>query len=468
MNAADDDDDAEELRRRKGSIGPAQDEELLAKMLALLTREQRQCHQNTVDFATEAQACEASVAFRLDLAKTYLQGLPQREEAIQIGKHIRDEKDRVDEALLTKRLALLSDEQRQHYQNKVDFATEAHACEASLEFRLGLTKTYLQGLPPRAEAMQISDYIKDESKRVDRDNDRARQEIIRAKLAGIDPAVRDHPAQNQPDQKRPAENQPNYDQPSPEHADPMQGMRPSVAERDYTELKKTHEQVAQRLSAEAHSPTTPLTKEQLKDISKRFAEVREAHDLQRSSAELSELKDLAQVQKQSREKLYRAPGPEPDPQQKQERELLGRQHLAERVGVEGRWLGQDLRRKKLPGAERCEQEARHAHYAGRQFHQQRQNLKADPVRALAHVIQEQDQQKQAAQQHEALRSGRTVTDGQGANAPENSRPENSKKAVNRKAHADKARDGKGNAAKQGSHKGPTRPGNARGGGGRSR
>ena len=93
MNAADDDAAEEEKRRRqKGSIGPTQDEELLAKRLALLTDEQRQYYQNTVDFATERQAGEASVTFRLDLAKTYLQGLPPREEDIQIGRHIRDER----------------------------------------------------------------------------------------------------------------------------------------------------------------------------------------------------------------------------------------------------------------------------------------------------------------------------------------------------------------------------------------
>jgi hypothetical protein len=460
MNAADDD-DAEELRRRKGSIGPTQDEELLAKMLALLTREQRQCHQNTVDFATEAQACEASVTFRLDLAKTYLQGLPQREEAIQIGKHIRDEKDRVDEALLTKRLALLSNEQRQQYQNHVNNATEAHACEVSLEFRLGLTKTYLQGLPPRVEAIQISDYIKDESARVDRHNDRVRQEIIRAKLAGIDPAARDHPTHDQSAAKRPAQNQPAHDQPSPERVDPMQGMRPRVAQRDYSELKKTHEQVAQRLAAEVESPTASLSKEQLEDMSKRFAEVREAHKLERSRAELREIADLSRMQTKARENLDNVHGPEPDPQQKQQRELLDHQHLAERVGVEGRWLGQDLRRKKLPGAERCEHESRHAHHAGREFHEQRQKLEADPVRALARTIQKQDQQQQADLQQVALRSGRTVTDGRRDNDPENS-----KKGVDRQERAGHARDGKGkgNDPKQISHKGPTRPGNARGGG----
>jgi hypothetical protein len=304
-----------------------------------------------------------------------------------------------DEELLAKRLALLSDEQRHQYQKHVDNAAEAHACEASIEFRLGLTKTYLQGLPLHEEAVQICDYIKAESARVDRHNDRVRQEIIRAKLAGIDPAARDHPTHDQSAAKRPAQNQPAHDQPRPERADPMPGLRPSVAQRDYSELKKTHEQVAQRLAAEVESPTASLSKEQLEDMSKRFAEVREAHKLERSRAELREIADISRMQTKARENLDNVHGPEPDPQQKQQRELLDHQHLAERVGVEGRWLGQDLRRKKRPGAERCEHESRHAHHAGRQFHQQRQNLKADPVRALARVIQEQDQQKQAAQQH---------------------------------------------------------------------
>jgi hypothetical protein len=460
MNAADDDAAEEEKRRRqKGSIGPTQDEELLAKRLALLTDEQRQYYQNTVDFATERQAGEASVTFRLDLAKTYLQGLPPREEDIQIGRHIRDERDRAGEDLLAKRLALLSDEQRQNYQTHVNNAIEAHGCEASVEFKLGIAGTYLQELIPREEAIQIRNYIRDEHDRAYSDRHRPNRERIRAKLDGRDPAVSNRHA---PDQA--AQNQHTQNQPSPERAaDPMQGMRPSVAQRDYTELKKTHEQVAQRLAAEVESPTASLSKEQLEDMSKRFADIREAQKLGRSPAELREIAELARMHTKARENMDRVHGPEPSPQQNQQRELLDRQYLAQRVGVEGRWLGQDLRRKLLPGAERCEQEARRAHHAGRQFHQQRQNLEADPVRNLARVVQEQDQQKQAELQQAALRSGRTVTAEQRANAPENS-----KKGVDRQERAGHARDGKGNAPKAISQKGPTRPGNTRGGCGRSR
>ena len=287
--------------------------------------------------------------------------------------------------------------------------------------------------------------------------------MIRAKLDGIDPAARDHPTQNQPDQKLPTQNQPNHDQPSPEHADPMQGMRLSASQRDYSELKKTHEQVAQRLSADAHSPTAPFSKKELEDISKRFAEAREAHNLRRSPAELHEIADLGRQHNKAQEKIDRVHGAQPSPRQKQERELVDQQYLAQRVGIEGRWLGQDLRRQKLPGAERCEQESRRAHHTGRHFHKQRQNLEADPVRALARAVQKQDQQKQAEQQQEALRSGQTVTAGKKANAPGNP-----KKDVDRKERAGQARTGKGNAPKGISQKGPTRPGNTRGGGGRSR
>jgi hypothetical protein len=465
MNAADDDADKEEQRRQKGSTGPTQDEELLAKRLALLTDEQRLYYQKTVNFATERQAGEAGVTFKLDLAKIYLQGLPPREEALKIGKHILDERERVGEELLAKRLALLTDDQRQKYQTHVDNAIEANSCEASIEFKLGIAGTYLLGLKPHGEAMQISDYIRAEKDRAFRENGLANRKMGRAKLAGIDPTARDHPAQNQPDQKQPAQNQPTHDQPSPARADPMQGVRPSAPQRDYSELKKTHEQVAQLLGAGGQSPAASLSKEQLEDMSKRFADIRDVHKLERSRPELREIADHARMHTKAREDLGRAHGPEPSPQQKQERELLDCQHLAERVGVEGRWLGQDLRRKQLPGAEQCEHEGRHAHHAGRQFHQQRQNLKADPVRDLARTVQEQDQQKQAELQQEALRSGRTVTAEQRANAPENS-----KKGVDRKERPGQAGNEKGNPKKQGSHKGPTRPGPGmtRGGGGRSR
>ena len=75
-------------------------------------------------------------------------------------------------------------------------------------------------------------------------------------------------------------------------------------------------------------------------MSKRFAEVREAHKLGRSPAELREIAEIARMNAKARENLDGAHGPEPSPQQKQQRELLDCQHLAQRVGVEGRWLGQ--------------------------------------------------------------------------------------------------------------------------------
>ena len=354
----------------------------------------------------------------------------------------RQEEQTKNKELLTKKLERVSDEQRQKYQTHVDNAIDAHG-EASDEFKLGVAKTYLQGLPPREEALQIRDYNRLERNRAHSDNDCVNREMVQAKLAGRDQVGRDHPTQDQPTRKLPPQNQPTHEQPSPERADPMQGMRPTATQRDYTELKKTHEQVAQRLGAEVESPTAPLPKEQLEDMSKHFADVREAQNLERSPAELRELKDLADVQTKAMEQFDRVHGPEPSPQQKQQRELLDRQHLAERVGVEGRWLGQDLRRQQLPGAERYEQEGRRAHHSGRQFHHQRQNLKSDPVRDLARVVQKQDQQKQAELQQDAQRSGRTVTAGQRANAPENSR-----KAADRQERADRARKGTGKARNQ--------------------
>ena len=228
----------------------------------------------------------------------------------RICRHIQDERDRVGEGLLAKRLALLSDEQRQTYQTHVNNAIEANNCEASVVFKLGLAGTYLQGLPPRIEAIQINDYVRTESDRAYWANGRAQREMTRAKLAGIDPTARDHPTQNQPNQKQPPQNQPTHDQPSPERADPMQGIRPSTPQRDYSELKKTHELVAQRLGAGDQNPAASLSKEQLEDMSKRFADVREAHKLERSRPELREIAELARLQTKARENLDRAHGPE--------------------------------------------------------------------------------------------------------------------------------------------------------------
>jgi len=356
------------------------------------------------------------------------------------------------EELLAKRLKHLSEERRGEYQKHVDIMIEDHG-EVSCGFKLDLAKTYLQSLPPNYEARQISDLKRQEQNRVYWDADRVRREQLTAKLNGCDLPERD-----QTSQQKPSMDQPGQGQPSPEQADPMRGMRPSALRRDYTELKKTHEQVAQRMAAEAQTPTAPLSKEQLEDMSKRFAEARDAQKLKRSHAELNEIANLSRQHNKAHQKLDGVHGTETSTERsKQQRELVDHYYLAARMGIEGRWLGQNLRMNSLPGADGYEQDARRANHTAHHLREQRQKRKADPAQDLARTVLEQDRQQQAQMQQEAQRSGRSITAGQRANAPEKAR-----QSGEQKKRAERARNGTGN--EKGSHKGPTRPGNARGDG----
>ena len=277
---------------------------------------------------------------------------------------------------LAKKLAQLSDEKRQKYEVHVHNAIDAHGT-ASHDYRLGLAKTFLQGLPPSEEGRQISDYNDRERKRAYADA----QRLERAQT-GRDQAAPEPTSGRQPEPAAPA-------------LDPMQGVRANGPQRDYGKLQKTQDEAAQR-SQSPDAATAVLSRQQLQEMSERYAEVRKAGNLQPTPPELRERNDLAKRHSLIAEKMDRAHGT-PDAQLTQQRALLDHQHLAERVGVEARLIGQRLRNQSVPGADIYEREGRSALHTARVLHQQRQNLVSGIDRAQQgdRLVQRQDEQKQA-------------------------------------------------------------------------
>lgn len=150
----------------------------------------------------------------------------------------------------------------------------------------------------------------------------------------------------------------------------MQGVRANGPQRDYGKLQKTQDEAAQRSQA-PDAATAVLSRQQLQEMSERYAEVRKAGNLQPTPPELRERNDLAKKHSLIAEKTDRAHGTT-DAQQTQQRALLDHQHLAERVGVEARLIGQRLRNQSVPGADIYERESRSALHTARVLHQQRQ------------------------------------------------------------------------------------------------
>lgn len=310
---------------------------------------------------------------------------------------------------IAKKYARLDDPQRQEFHKSVDRAIEANG-GASDHYRLDVINTLLQPIPAREQARQIKEAERNEKHRSYRNE----QRIERGQ-----PAVAKHADQ---DQAGPAHNSGQQATATPRKLDnPLEGVRPSGPLRNYSELQKTHEQVAAKQNADqgtaAEPATAPLSKEQLQAITQRCAETRKAHNLEPTTSDLRERNELTKMHTAAREKLDRAHGAAPNEQKNQQVAMLDHQQLAERLGAEARSIGQHLRRQGVPGAESFEHDARHAHHTARLVHEKRQNLgrALDRVQDPARIVRQQEQQKQADAQ-EAARGGSKLTSEQRANA----------------------------------------------------
>ena len=336
-----------------------------------------------------------------------------------------------DDDELSNKLARLSDEKRQKYENQITVAKEQHGT-LSREYQLGLANTYLQGLPPEAEKIQVKDHSR-------REQERAFRRDQRNARNGASPA----PNNRQPETTL---------QPAPE---PTPSNPPQVHARDYTALQRAHEQ-----AAGGKSDSQLLSKEQLEEMAGRFAEVRKADGLEPTPAELRERNDQIKSQSIARDNLDRTASSAPESEQKEQRALLDRQHLAELVSIEGRQIAEQLRRRQMPGAESYEHDARNANHTAYRVHDARKNLGADRDRTqeTSRTLQQQDQHRQSTAQ-EALRGGVTLTSEQMANMPSNV-----KEAVTQKERAESDRNLVGGAHNQITKPGASKPGNTRGGG----
>jgi hypothetical protein len=345
------------------------------------------------------------------------------------------EAGRLDE--LTTALARLSDGKRQQYETQVSNAAERYG-DVSHEFKLGVAKTFAQGLPPRHESEQIDKYD--------------RQERYRA-------SDRDHrAARGRPDNGK----QPQQDdlaqakQPQPKEqgrADTMKGVSPHAP--SYADLKRTHEKVA----------ASTLSVEQLKGIAELCAKFREDKKLDPTISDRREGDTLVRMQAEERQRLVEAHGANPTHDQKRQVEMLDHQQLAERVGGEARSIGRELRRQGLPGAEPFEQGSRRAYEAARLVHLQRQQIGRGPEQGkeLARVSREQQDQQRKSEAQEAKHGNRALTSEQRANAS----PE-AKQSLDRQERAEAARKLDLGAGFRAVQREATKPGNVRSSGGRGR
>jgi len=204
----------------------------------------------------------------------------------------------------------------------------------------------------------------------------------------------------------------------------MAGIRLHSQPRDYADLGRTHEQVAAKQNATPRGSGDdigkPLSAEQLQTMAERYTELRKTSKLEPTVADKREHERLGQLQAADRERLDREHGPSPTVEQKQQRQLLDRQHLAEQVGTEARSIAQGLRRSGAGGAESFEQESRRAHQTARSLHAERQNLRGNPDRGqeAERVTQQQEQQKQKDAQEATLGSKPLTSEQRASAAPE--------------------------------------------------
>jgi len=325
--------------------------------------------------------------------------------------------DAHDDDELASKLARLTEEQRTRYQTEVQNNIDRNA-EASRNYRLRLASTLLKNFPAREESLEISE--------LNRRQDQAAYQRDHPRAEPNRPGTILPPIQEPPRLDRDSAPSPALSQPQP--ANSLDNKTPNAPPRDYSELQRTHEQVAghlkqsgrQAVSAEApgqsvEPATAMLSKERLVIMLEHFPEMRREANLPTTQSEINERAALAHMQDIDRTKLEQTHGPQPDRQQQDERNLLDHQHLAEQAGVQGKWIALHLKAQNSPDAAQYGRDSRSAFQTARLTHEQRQNLRAGSGRDQdpAHGAEEGHHQQQANAQ-DAARTG-VLTSEQRAN-----------------------------------------------------
>ncbi len=372
-----------------------------------------------------------------------------------------DEEDRphgpADDEELTNQLARLNEEQQARYQTQVQNAIDRNV-EASRQYRLKLAGILLKDMPDPAKNLEIRDLNRLQDQIAYR-RDHERDEKDRAKQTTS-------PAQEPPVSER-------KDAPSPVASsgldNPLQGKNPHAQPRDYSELQRTHDQIAQQSKQAGYQPAAPkpheqvaasaidvLSKETLALMIEHFPEIRREANLLTTRGEIKERDELTRKQEADRIKLEQAHGAQPTPWQHEERNLLDHQHLAEQAGVQAKWIARHLEAQGSPDAARYKNDTFRAFETARHLYGQSQK-RAHSHEATPKVRDDQSQKQSDEQQ--ALHGGKVLSSEQRANLTPEARH-----TTERKERAEAARETTGSSKNQTQQQGAGKGGPSRGGG----
>ncbi len=326
--------------------------------------------------------------------------------------------DAHDDDELANKLARLTAEQHALYRNQVDNNFDLNG-KVSRQYQHKLASSLLKNLTPGQLSIELKEHNRQEYQyHYWRDQPAADKHAIQAAPPVQEPATPERAGAEQ------------IPAPQPAPGNPLEGKLPSGPPRDYSELQRTHEQVAAQLKQAGVQPagaqppvpsaepaTAMLSKDQLITMLEHFPEMRREANLPTMQSEINERAALAHMQDADRTKLEQAHGPQPDRQQQDERNLLDHQHLSEQAGVQGKWIALHLKAQNSPDAAQYGHDSRLAFQTARLTQEQRQNLRAgsDRVQDVVRDGEEAHHQQQANAQ-EAARTGGVLSSEQRANA----------------------------------------------------
>src|SRR5208282_5398158 len=280
-----------------------------------------------------------------------------------------------DDDELASKLARLTEEQQARYQREVQNTIDRNV-EASEEYRLKLADTLLKDMPDREKTLEIRDL-------------NSRQDQI-AYIRDHERDRHDRPTPPNAPDREPPNHERNVPDPSstapPNRENSLEGKQPSGPSRDYSELQRTHRQVADLLKQGERPPATVmapeqsakpetamLSKESLVIMLEHFPEIRREAGLPTTQSEINERAALAHMQDSDRQKLEHAHGPQPNMQQHRERDLLNHQHLAEQVGVQAKWIARHLKAQNSADAGKYNADSRRALHTAHFIYERRQH-----------------------------------------------------------------------------------------------
>ncbi len=317
--------------------------------------------------------------------------------------------DAHDDDELANKLARLTSEQQALYRNQVENNLDQNG-KVSRQYQHKLADSLLKDLPPSELSRELNELNRQEFQYTYwRDQPDAGKHAIQAA-----PPVQEHASL----ERTGAEQIP---APQPALVNQLEGKHPNGPSRDYSELQRTHEEVAAQLKQANAQPsaepaTAMLSKDQLITMLEHIPEIRREANLPTTQSEINERAALSHVHDADRIKLEQAHGAQPDLQQQHERNLLDHQHLAEQVGVQAKWIAVHLKAQNPAEAGKYNADSRRALRTAHNIHEQRQHPGAATNRSqeTARGIEPDEHQRQADPQ-QPVHEGKELTSEQRAN-----------------------------------------------------